>query len=143
MPCTCMHLADLPELKHLQNRKKCIKRAKLAGVVINNMLELKHTMLLHHQQLPKSVSTALVVAKTAEQRGLVYYVPMDAAAFHVEGVVFTGRQQIQWVGQLHKMPWLFVLHIDGKYKLHHGNTWVLLTLGCHGLRCADELLTIT
>ena len=97
MPCTCMHLADLPELKHLQNRKKCLKRAKLAGVVINNMLELKQTMLLHHQQLPKSVSTALVVAKTAEQRGLVYYVPMDAAAFHVEGVVFTGRQQIQWV----------------------------------------------
>ena len=130
-------MAELPHLKQLQNKTKRMKKAKQARVVVNNMLELKRTLLLHHTAMPKSVSTALVVAKKPEQQGLVYYVPLDAAAFHVEAFAFTGRQQIQWVVQLHKMPWQFALHVDGKYKLHHGRTWVLLTIGCHGLRCAE------
>ena len=129
-------MAELPHLKQLQSKTKRMKIAKQARVVINNMMELKRTLLQHHTVMPKSVSTALVVAKK-EDHGLVYYVPLDAAAFHVEAVAFTGRQQIQWVVQLHKMPWQFALHVDGKYKLHHGRTWVLLTIGCHGLRCAE------
>ena len=90
-------------------------------------------MLLHHKALPRAVSTALVPARQGAT-DMVFHVPLNAATFQVEGVVFTGKQQIQWIGQLHQMPWQFVLHIDGKYKLHHGRTWVLLTLGTHGLR---------
>ena len=60
-------------------------------------------------------------------------IPMDATAFQVEGATFTGRMQIHWMSQLMRMPRKFVLHADGKHKLHHGE-WVLLTLGTHTLR---------
>lgn len=61
------------------------------------------------------------------------YIPFDNAAFNVEGVLLTGRQQVAWLGQLMHEPQGFVLHADGKHKLHHGE-WILMTLGTHYLR---------
>ena len=64
--------------------------------------------------------------------GLVCNIPIDVAAFNVDAAVFTSRTALQWLQQLLEMAFSFVLHIDGKYKLHHGQ-WVLLTLGTHFL----------
>ena len=58
----------------------------------------------------------------------------DAISYHVEGRCFTGRVQIKWIGQLVKRPYLFVLHSDGKHKLHHGG-WLLISIGTHHIRC--------
>jgi hypothetical protein len=51
-----------------------------------------------------------------------------SAALRHEGMCFTGPMQVQWIGQLLQRPQRFVLHADGKHKLHHGR-WVLMTLG--------------
>ena len=56
-------MAELPHLKQMQNKSCRMKKAKQARVVINNMLELKRTLLLHHKEIPRAVSTALVPAK--------------------------------------------------------------------------------
>ena len=63
----------------------------------------------------------------------VINVPMDCARYDTEGMCFTGPMQVQWIGQLLQRPHQFVLHADGKHKLHHGR-WVLMTLGTHYLR---------
>lgn len=50
-----------------------------------------------------------------------------------------GKTQIKWMGQL-AMRWAykFVLHGDGKHKLHCGE-WVLLSLGTHVLTCGKHV----
>ena len=50
----------------------------------------------------------------------VINVPMDCARYDTEGMCFTGPMQVQWIGQLLQRPHQFVLHADGKHKLHHG-----------------------
>ena len=67
-------------------------------------------------------------------------IPQDAATFQVDGACFTGPTQISWVRQLVGRPGQFVLHMDGKYKLHHG-VWILLTIGTHCLRAMGETAT--
>ena len=68
----------------------------------------------------------------------MFVIPLQASDFSVSGECFIGPQQIKWIGQLGKIPFKFVLHIDGKYKLHHGK-WILITIGVHVLRW-DALL---
>jgi hypothetical protein len=67
----------------------------------------------------------------------VINVPMDCARYDTEGMCFTGPMQVHWIGQLLQRPQRFVLHADGKHKLHHGR-WVLMTLGTHYLRYDAE-----
>ncbi len=74
---------------------------------------------------------ANVLALTPPLR--IMTIPLDAKDFSVSGECFIGTQQIKWIGQLGKIPFKFVLHIDGKYKLHHGK-WILITIGVHVLR---------
>ena len=40
--------------------------------------------------------------------GQLLSVPLNAAAFDVDGAVFTGRQQIAWIGQLAKLQGLYL-----------------------------------
>ena len=74
---------------------------------------------------------ATMLASAARLR--IMTIPLDAKDFSVSGECFIGPQQIKWIGQLGKIPFQFVLHVDGKYKLHHGK-WILITLGVHILR---------
>ena len=64
-------------------------------------------------------------------------ISQDVAAFKVDGACFTGPTQIQWMGQLLAKQKNFTLHIDGKYKLHHG-VWILITLGTRCLKVIGE-----
>ena len=122
-----------------------MKQAKVLQVKIQCMLELKQHLLplampaaLSALALPPS-STAAIVASVAHElssssskfRQLIY-IPMPDV-YQVEGACLTGPMQIQWMGQLMKLPRQFVLHIDSKFKLHHGE-WVLTSLGTHCLR---------
>ena len=135
----------VPTLAQIQDRKKEMKKAKVLQVKIQCMLELKQHLLplampaaLSALALPLS-STAAIVASVAHElssssskfRQLIY-IPMPDV-YQVEGACLTGPMQIQWMGQLMKLPRQFVLHIDSKFKLHHGE-WVLTSLGTHCLR---------
>ena len=64
-------------------------------------------------------------------------IPQQAAAFQVDGACFTGPTQIKWIEQLLKLAKKFTLHMDGKYKLHHG-VWILITLGTHCLKVGGK-----
>ena len=55
----------------------------------------------------------------------------------MDGACFTGPKQIDWIRQLLALKFQFVLHMDGKYKLHHG-VWILLTIGTHCLKAQGE-----
>ena len=43
------------------------------------------------------------------------------------------RPQVGWILQLVAASRRWVLHVDGKHKLHHGK-WMLVTFGTHMLR---------
>ena len=72
------------------------------------------------------------VGSSSKQLSMMY-VPMDNAAYETEGICLTGPTQLSWISQLVQRPRNFVLHADGKHKLHHGK-WVLMTVGTHYLR---------
>ena len=68
----------------------------------------------------------------------MFYIPLSCGLYNCEGATFTGPMQIQWIGQLVKRHGNFILHMDGKHKLHHGD-WMLITIGTHHLRCLVRL----
>ena len=90
------------------------------------------------EPVPRTPGVGQVVPSTAR----LLHVPIDALAFGVEGAVFTGRMQLHWLSQLVNMPHQFVLHMDGKHKLHHGG-WLLTSLGTHHLRWDTHNLTLS
>ena len=132
-------------LAQLQDRKKWLKKAKVVQVQIRCLLELKQHLLplkmpatLSTLTIPLS-STSAVAAAAARQLSTssspfcrLVHIPMPDV-YEVEGACLTGPMQMQWMGQLMKLPRQFVLHADSKFKLHHGD-WVLTSLGTHHLR---------
>ena len=127
---------DVVKLGPLQRRAKHLKKQKVVQVQVESLLELKQFLL--NYRMPNSISIATLqgpstlsalldddggaaVLTEIQKKGLVYV--MQADAYDVEGVCLTGPQQIQWIGQLAKLALRFVLHIDSKWKLHHG-VWV-------------------
>ena len=91
--------------------------------------------------MPNAFTAAALPQSLHNNKGLLY-IPMDNLAFAVEGALFTGRMQMAWLSQLMDMPSKFVLHTDGKHKLHHGG-WVLMTLGTHHLRWDQHNATLS
>ena len=147
------YCTGVPPLHKVQASKKEMKRSKTAQVQVTCPLELKQYCipLMMPDQLSQLALTATgallaiggpsagpslnplgAVAQAQAPMRLVH-IPLDAAAFQVDGACFTGRVQIGWMSQLLEMPFQFVLHGDGKHKLHHGE-WILLTIGTHYLR---------
>ena len=87
------------------------KLAKTAGVIVDDIGDLRYWAEDHY--LPDSLDEL--------EPFTTYAVPYDYDAFKdVEALILTTLHQIQWIGQLAKMPGWFVLHIDGKHKVHHG-----------------------
>ena len=120
----------------LHQTQMYVKRLKVlaGGYPVQNVLEFKQLCI--PLLMPPNVSDLVVAADggvvtTTPSR--MFVIPLQASDFSVSGECFTGPQQIKWIGQLGKMPFKFVLHIDGKYKLHHGK-WILITIGAHILR---------
>ena len=103
-----------------------MKKQKTAGLIIKKLMELQSYV---HPLIMPPTADALVEFKRSDAS--LMHIPLDDI-YAVEGAVFTGKQQVEWIGQLVKRPYQFVIHGDGKYKLHHGD-WILLTLGVHVL----------
>ena len=126
---------------------KAMKKRQAAGVQVTSLLQLQQ--FLTPMLMPPSVS-----ALTAATSGVLQAVGSSTASgmrmvhvplplvYDTEGACLTGPTQIAWMGQLVNMPLKFVLHADGKHKLHHGG-WILITLGTHYLRWDQHNLTLS
>ena len=108
-------------------------------------LRSRHDLLQFCQKLllpPASISRQLVTNPDASAvvnlMGQEYIcIPQQAQTYDVDGACFTGPTQIKWIQQLLPLKRNFVLHMDGKYKLHHG-VWILLSMGTHCLKATGE-----
>ena len=127
--CPCTEVCTLGQL---QRKVKYAKVVKGGNIQVQNMLEMGQ--LIQPLLMPPQVCDLVPAAAGALGVPVrdILYIPMDAASFDVHGACFTGPMQIQWIGQLCGLDYCFVLHIDGKHKLHHGK-WLLITLGTHSL----------
>ena len=117
-------------MNKLQQTAKEMKRAKVACIRITTKLELQHFTL--PLLMPPTLSL-LSVAQPAVGSSLaqlklnrVVAVPQDNV-YATTGVCLTGPMQIKWMEQLTLHNFSFILHGDGKHKLHHGE-WILDTM---------------
>ena len=96
----------------------------------------------HQKQRVQSASKLEATTRLEAKGTKVIHVPMDCAQYNTEGLVFTGPVQLGWIKQCLARPHCFVLHVDGKHKLHHGG-WVLMTVGTHYLRYDTDMMRRT
>ena len=114
--------AGVPPLVKWQQYSRSVKKARKAGVTVESVQDMNLWAAQHY--LPedwKDVEPFVVYA--------VEYEGFDA----VDAVVLTMREQMLWLEQCIKSRHKTMVHMDGKYKLHHGG-WLLITFGCHCLR---------
>ena len=133
-----LYLAGVPTLAEVQSARKEMKRAKKGPVQLEDLHDLKLLAVEATRPLelmpPLGTTVATATAPAAPHHdSKLIHVPMDCAAYNTEGLVVTGPVQMRWLQQLLERPRQFVLHVDGKHKLHHGG-WVLMTVGTHRLR---------
>ena len=125
----------IPKLHKLQQTFKEQKRSKVACIRITSRLELQHfTVPLLMPPSLSMLSLAPTVGSSALTdvcKNRVVCVPQDNV-YSTTGVCLTGPMQIEWMKQLTTQSYNFILHADGKHKLHHGG-WILMTVGTHVL----------
>lgn len=121
-------VSGVPTLACYQEAVKNLKKGKRAGVIVK-----------HYSDMQKvAFRRALPQTKEEIEPFRMYAVPFDGDQFKdVEAIVLTMHVQINWIGYLVNLGFNFPLHIDGKYKLHHGD-WLLITFGTHSLRLAAK-----
>jgi hypothetical protein len=135
----------------------------IAGVEVTNRLEM-HKWALDHR-LPEGMQLALPgqpapsgsplgqltvpaglgqlsvpLGTTAATLWSIPLVPEEYPA--TDAICLTGHTQLMWLLQLLQSNVNFVLHVDGKHKLHHGG-WMMVSIGTHDLRLFAERGTIT
>ena len=113
------------------NKKKRFKEGKVAGVALDDFADLVAWAKQH--ELPEKQEEMVSYQ--------LYVVPMDLGRhLNVEAVALTASIQVGWIEQLTKMPQRFVLHIDGKHKIHFGK-WILITVGTHSIKYHNGVLS--
>lgn len=143
--CAVQLVTGVANLKAVQNKVARMKKKRVAGVqIINRSDLLEYTQKLELPALPAlttarqlTVNPSAAAAKALVGREYVC-IPQVAANFNVDGACFSGPVQIRWVQQLSRRPGQFTLHMDGKYKLHHG-LWILISLGTHTLKAVGKM----
>ena len=117
------YVTGMATLQQYQRKKKTLKLAKTHGVQVETFAQLQAWAVEH--LIPDTIE-----AMTPYQ---TYALPTEwYNNLGVEAVVLTANVQVDWIGQLTKVPRRFVLHIDGKHKLHHGKM-LLVTVGTHSM----------
>jgi hypothetical protein len=127
-----------------------MKRVKKGPKIVETLHELKLLCVSNMAPLrlmPPAGTTVVaeqVAAVVGYTSGKAIHIPMECATYNTEGLCLTGPMQLKWMEQLLDHPREFVLHVDGKHKLHHGG-WVLMTIGFHRLRWdpANQKLSTT
>lgn len=70
-------------------------------------------------------------------------IPMNYDLYpETEAICLTGKTQVNWIGQLAASETRYMLHIDGKHKIHHGK-WMLVSIGTHVLIYKEDRKKIT
>ena len=70
-------------------------------------------------------------------------IPMNYDLYpDTEAICLTGKTQVNWIGQLAASETRYMLHIDGKHKIHHGK-WMLVSIGTHVLVYKEDRKKIT
>ena len=124
-----------------------MKRGKKGVKQLEVLHELKLLALEMFQPLlqlmpPSETAVGPQHTPVLTQMEQVVHIPMDCATYNTEGLCLTGPVQLKWMEQLLEHPREFVLHVDGKHKLHHGG-WVLMTIGIHILRWDEHHHTLS
>ena len=120
--------AGLPSRYALSQRKKTFRRGEVRGVQVKCIFELEQYC------YPLTYPEAHELESWTKQ---LMFIPMDLKKYGVEGACFTGKMQINWIGQILDRPHQFALHSDGKHKLHHGK-WIMQTVGTHYLKWDND-----
>lgn len=121
------YATDEKALKSYENHKRKLKKSRVAGVIINSIVELRAWTVQH--ELVDEFKDLLPFA--------TYAVPVAYDQWPtVECVILTSRTQIGWFQQLADVV-AFPAHIDGKFKVHHGK-WMLMTVGTHTIKYCEK-----
>ena len=123
LTCVLRCIAGVPPHAAYQNAKRKVVKAKTAGVQLETFLDLQRW----------AAENYLPADREAMEPFKVYAVPLDWTKYlGVEAVALTLHVQVGWIQTLVNNPHKFVLHVDGKHKLHHGS-WILVTVGTHSV----------
>lgn len=114
--------AGVPKLRRWQKYCQKSKASKNAGVIVESIHDMQRWAA--HNYLPETWDDVAPF--------VVYAVEFEGFD-DVDAVVLTMREQMLWLEQCVLCRQDTMVHMDGKYKLHHGG-WLLVTLGCHCLR---------
>ena len=115
-------LNGVPKLAEVQGFTKRLKGSKVGGVQVGCLLQL--TNFTQKMLLPPSLTDLTMTAATliaspgvagVTQIHQAVCVPQDALQYAVEGAVFTGPVQIQWLGQLCVGPAMCILEQKNTY----------------------------
>ena len=112
----------VPRLQKWQSYSRKLKKSEKAGVIIESTQDLKQWASRHY--LPEAWE---------DVQPFVLYAVEYEGFDDVDAVVLTMSEQMLWLEQCVRSRHKTMIHMDGKYKLHHGG-WLLVTLGCHCLR---------
>ena len=121
-------------LAQLQSLIKRWRQKKVCCIKLATQQDL--TNVIEPLLMPPFADCILMIThpESPEARQMIardyFVVPQDAEKYGVSGACFTGPRQMGWIRQLQQMPGGFVLHMDAKYKLHHGQ-WALIVIGTH------------
>ena len=98
--------------------------------MVESTLQLQQWSLRH--SLPSQIHAVADFKKLEVAK--LYTVPMDYSEYpRTDAIALTGATQLKWISQLvHFKATRYMLHIDGKHKLHHGK-WMLVSIGTHDI----------
>ena len=105
--------------------------------MIESTLQLRQWALSH--ELPMTMTEEALDNLSIRK---LYTIPIDYDEYpRTDAIVLTGPVQLRWVAQLVLSPVRYVLHIDGKHKLHHGK-WMMVSIGVHDLAQGRKKTTV-
>ena len=131
-------LVNVPTLRQLQKRVYTLKKSCECQVKIKTVHEL--------HMFVKRLNVVSVEHAAAQPTGIIQTPLTDPRCiltvnpeYAVEnvGVVMLCAQQVNWISQLAERPKQFCIHMDGKYKLHHGG-FILITVGTTHLMLSTD-----
>ena len=131
----CLVGTGVPHLQQIQQWVRR-ERIKLGGsLVIENVRELMSWAV--GKQIPETATTIEHL-----ETDKMYVVPVHTPIGVVEGVCITCKAEIDWLIQMVNSGTKWVLHIDGKHKMHFGK-FLFITYGTHSLNMDTNKRKVT
>jgi len=131
--------ADVPLLKQIQCAVRESRRKKTPDAAGGQCTRYKNDPIDTPISLKMWAARNALPATYEELRNkTLYAIPMDENKHPgVTAVAVTMKPQIGWIEQLRHNAHRFVIHMDGKWKLHKGE-WLLITAGVHSTEFMED-----